>query len=58
MLIEVFIAAKSHDDQAKILEAFAEFAPKPYRFGVRLDGESSYFLLSQRSARQLHDECP
>ena len=54
MLIEVRIAAKSSDDQRKVLERFAELAPDGHRLSVRLENEAGrHFLLLGDSEEQL-----
>jgi elongation factor G len=53
MLIEICIVAKSPDDQMKILETFAELAPKEHRFGVKRDEESGHFVLLGDSEEHL-----
>jgi len=54
MLIEVRIAAKSSDDQSKVLERFAELAPDGHRLSVRLENEAGrHFLLLADSEEQL-----
>lgn len=53
MLVEVRIATRSLEDQTRILEQFAELAPKEWSFGVKWDNESEHFLLLGDSEEQL-----